>query len=65
MGRQEISALVKIRKGKAIGFNHVALLLGNFDDPPGLLRGLIDFELCRRSEEIAFVNPRDLFIALQ
>ena len=53
------------KKGRAIGFNHVALEVGNLDEALEFFGSFLDYELRGRSETMAFIDLGDQFIALQ
>src|SRR5438874_4074646 len=53
------------RKARAIGFNHVALEVGDIDEALAFYGRLFDFELRGRSEDSAFIDLGDQFLALQ
>ncbi len=53
------------RKARAIGFNHVAIEVGDIDDALTFYRGLFDFELRGKTETMAFIDLGDQFLALQ
>lgn len=53
------------RKARAVGFNHVALEVGDIDEALAFYRRLFDFELRSRSETAAFIDLGDQFLALQ
>ena len=53
------------RKARAIGFNHVALEVGDIDQALAFYGQLFAFELRSRSETDAFVDLGDQFLALQ
>lgn len=53
------------RKARAIGFNHVALEVGDIDEALAFYGRLFDFGLRSRSAEDAFIDLGDQFIALQ
>lgn len=53
------------RKARAVGFNHVALEVGNIDEALDFYGKLFDFELRGRSETMAFIDLGDQFLALQ
>ena len=52
-------------KARAIGFNHVALEVGDIDEALAFYGGFIDFELRGKSDEMAFIDLGDQFLALQ
>ena len=53
------------RKARAIGFNHVALEVGDIDEALAFYSRLFDFELRGRSKTDAFIDLGDQFLALQ
>src|SRR3546814_3839637 len=53
------------KKAHAIGFNHVALEVGDIDEALAFYGRLFDFELRSRSETSAFIDLGDQFLALQ
>jgi lactoylglutathione lyase len=53
------------RKARAIGFNHVALEVGDIEEAPAFYARLFAFELRSKSETAAFVDLGDQFLALQ
>ncbi len=53
------------KKARAIGFNHVALEVGDIDEALAFYGALFDFELRSRSETMAFIDLGDQFLALQ
>jgi predicted enzyme related to lactoylglutathione lyase len=53
------------RKARAIGFNHVALEVGDIDAALEFYGRLFEFELRSRSATDAFIDLGDQFIALQ
>jgi lactoylglutathione lyase len=53
------------RKARAIGFNHVALEVGDIDAALAFYGRLFDFELRGRSKTSAFIDLGDQFLALQ
>jgi catechol-2,3-dioxygenase len=53
------------KKARAIGFNHVALEVGDIDEALAFYGRLLDFELRGRSENSAFIDLGDQFLALQ
>jgi Glyoxalase/Bleomycin resistance protein/Dioxygenase superfamily. len=53
------------RKAHAIGFNHVALEVGDIDAALAFYRRLFDFELRGKSDTMAFIDLGDQFLALQ
>ena len=53
------------KKARAIGFNHVALEVGDIDEALAFYARLFDFELRGRSNTSAFIDLGDQFLALQ
>jgi catechol 2,3-dioxygenase-like lactoylglutathione lyase family enzyme len=53
------------RKARAVGFNHVALEVGDIDEALAFYGRLFDFTLRGRSDTAAFVDLGDQFLALQ
>ena len=53
------------RKARMVGFNHVALEVGDIDAALTFYGRLFDFELRSRSDSMAFIDLGDQFIALQ
>jgi lactoylglutathione lyase len=57
--------MVKPSKARAVGFNHVALEVGDIDAALAFYGRLFDFELRGRSGTAAFIDLGDQFLALQ
>jgi lactoylglutathione lyase len=55
----------KARKARAVGFNHVALEVGDIDAALAFYGRLFDFELRSKSKTSAFIDLGDQFLALQ
>ena len=53
------------KKARAIGFNHIALEVGDLDEALAFYGRLFQFELRGREEDAAFIDLGDQFIALQ
>ena len=53
------------RKARAVGFNHVALEVGDIDGALAFYGKLFEFTLRGRSDGIAFIDLGDQFLALQ
>src|SRR3979490_1827976 len=53
------------RKARAIGFNHIALEVGDIDEALAFYRRRFDFDLRGRSKTSAFIDLGDQFLALQ
>ena len=52
-------------KARAVGFNHVALIVGNIDEALEFYGRLFEFTLRAREAEAAFIDLGDQFLALQ
>jgi predicted enzyme related to lactoylglutathione lyase len=52
-------------KARAVGFNHVALEVGDIDEALAFYGRLFSFELRGKSEGMAFIDLGDQFLALQ
>jgi catechol 2,3-dioxygenase-like lactoylglutathione lyase family enzyme len=55
----------KTKKARAVGFNHIALEVGDIDEALAFYGGLFEFELRSKSETSAFIDLGDQFLALQ
>ena len=53
------------RKARAVGFNHVAIEVGDIDEALEFYGCLFDFKLRGRSKGAAFIDLGDQFLALQ
>jgi catechol 2,3-dioxygenase-like lactoylglutathione lyase family enzyme len=53
------------RKARAMGVNHVALEVGDIEEALAFYGGLFDFKLRGKSENAAFIDLGDQFLALQ
>src|SRR5712672_3120523 len=53
------------KKARAVGFNHVALEVGDIDEALAFYGRLFEFELRSRSKTSAFLDLGDQFLALQ
>ena len=52
-------------KARVVGFNHVALEVGDINEALEFYGNLVDFELRSKSENMAFIDLGDQFLALQ
>ena len=52
------------KKARAVGFNHVALEVGDIEEALAFYGRLLDFELRSKSETSAFIDLGDQFLAL-
>ena len=55
----------KTKKARAVGFNHIALEVGDIEEALAFYGRLFDFKLRGKSEESAFIDLGDQFLALQ
>lgn len=53
------------RKARAVGFNHVALEVGDIEEALAFYGKLFDFKLRSKGETSAFIDLGDQFLALQ
>ena len=54
----------KVKKARAVGFNHVALEVGDIEEALAFYGSFLDFELRERSDTDAFIDLGDQFLAL-
>ncbi len=52
------------KKSRVVGFNHVALEVGDIDEALAFYGEFLDFELRGKSENMAFIDLGDQFLAL-
>ena len=57
--------MAEARKARAVGFNHVAIEVGDIDEALSFYGRLFDFKLRGRSKDSAFIDLGDQFLALQ
>jgi catechol 2,3-dioxygenase-like lactoylglutathione lyase family enzyme len=57
--------MVKARKARAVGFNHIALEVGDIEEALAFYRRLFDFKLRGKNAGSAFIDLGDQFLALQ
>jgi lactoylglutathione lyase len=53
------------RKARAVGFNHVALEVGDIDEALAFYGRIFEFTLRGKSPDMAFIDLGDQFLALQ
>jgi len=53
------------KKARAVGFNHVAIEVGDIDEALAFYGQLFDFKLRGKSTDAAFIDLGDQFLALQ
>jgi predicted enzyme related to lactoylglutathione lyase len=59
------AVMVEFARPRVIGFNHVALEVGDIDEALAFYGRLFKFELRSKSDSMAFIDLGDQFIALQ
>jgi catechol 2,3-dioxygenase-like lactoylglutathione lyase family enzyme len=64
-GPEEEHAMPGSGKPRAVGFNHVALEVGDIEEALAFYGRLFEFELRGKSDTMAFIDLGDQFIALQ
>jgi catechol 2,3-dioxygenase-like lactoylglutathione lyase family enzyme len=57
--------MVEFTRPRVVGFNHVALEVGDIDEALAFYGRLFRFELRGKSDSMAFIDLGDQFIALQ
>ena len=57
--------MTETKKAQAMGFNHVALEVGDIDEALAFYGRLFGFTLRSRSADMAFIDLGDQFLALQ
>jgi catechol 2,3-dioxygenase-like lactoylglutathione lyase family enzyme len=57
--------MAKAKKARAVGFNHVALEVGDIEEALAFYGRLFDFKLRGKSATSAFIDLGDQFLALQ
>jgi lactoylglutathione lyase len=55
----------EVRKARAIGFNHIALEVGDIEEALAFYARIFDFRLRGKDEDMAFIDMGDQFLALQ
>jgi lactoylglutathione lyase len=55
----------KAKKARAIGFNHIALEVGDIEEALSFYGRIFEFELRGKDEKMAFIDLGDQFLALQ
>src|SRR5258706_4449931 len=58
-------AMATAAKARAVGFNHVAIEVGDIDEALGFYGRLFEFHLRSKNDSMAFIDLGDQFIALQ
>jgi predicted enzyme related to lactoylglutathione lyase len=57
--------MAQSKKARALGFNHVALEVGDVEEALTFYARFVDFTLRGKSEDMAFIDLGDQFLALQ
>lgn len=55
----------EVKKARAVGFNHVALEVGDIEEALAFYGRIFEFTLRGKSEDMAFIDLGDQFLALQ
>jgi lactoylglutathione lyase len=53
------------KKARAVGFNHVALEVGDIEEALAFYARIFDFQLRGKTDDMAFIDLGDQFLALQ
>src|SRR5207248_10626644 len=53
------------KRARAVGFNHVAIEVGVYDEALAFYGRVFEFELRSKSDSMAFIDLGDQFLALQ
>jgi predicted enzyme related to lactoylglutathione lyase len=57
--------MAALRKPRLVGFNHIALEVGDIDEALAFYGSLFSFELRGKNDTMAFIDLGDQFIAIQ
>jgi lactoylglutathione lyase len=57
--------MTQSKKARAMGFNHIALEVGDVDEALAFYARIVDFKLRGKSKDMAFIDLGDQFLALQ
>ena len=57
--------MAEAKKARAVGFNHVAIEVGEIEEALAFYARLVDFKLRGKSKDSAFIDLGDQFLALQ
>ena len=57
--------MAEAKKARAVGFNHVAIEVGDIEEALAFYARLFDFKLRGKSKDSAFIDLGDQFLALQ
>ncbi len=59
------NSMAQVRKARAVGFNHIALEVGDIEEALAFYGRLFDFKLRGRNDTSDFIDLGDQFLALQ
>jgi lactoylglutathione lyase len=57
--------MTQSKKARALGFNHIALEVGDVDEALAFYARIVDFKLRGKNKDMAFIDLGDQFLALQ
>jgi lactoylglutathione lyase len=57
--------MTQSKKARALGFNHIAIEVGDVDEALAFYARIIDFKLRSKAKDMAFIDLGDQFLALQ
>jgi len=57
--------MAQSKKARALGFNHIALEVGDVDEALAFYARIVDFKLRSKAQDMAFIDLGDQFLALQ
>jgi lactoylglutathione lyase len=57
--------MAQSKKARALGFNHIALEVGDVDEALAFYARIVDFKLRGKEQDTAFIDLGDQFLALQ
>jgi lactoylglutathione lyase len=55
----------EVKKARALGFNHIALEVGDIEEALSFYSRIFEFQLRGKNEDMAFIDLGDQFLALQ
>jgi lactoylglutathione lyase len=55
----------EVKKARAMGFNHIALEVGDIEEALAFYGRIFEFQLRGKDEDMAFIDLGDQFLALQ
>lgn len=57
--------MTQSKKARALGFNHIAIEVGDVEEALAFYARIVDFKLRGKGEDMAFIDLGDQFLALQ